>query len=259
MGKHTIKQELATCWRRVRQQAAKIQGKERLILVCASIFLLLGVLVLLMPRTAKKSRLKEQAELTEVILSGGDTLEINAHAYDGVIPFYDETEAEELDYFGSIPPLEEQIAASEASEEEKPKKTEIVGIGVLKIDKIDLTLPVAEGVSKSTLKVAAGHVSETAAIGQQGNAVIAAHRSYTRGEFFNRLDELTVGDSISYTDRGGAIYRFNVIDIQTLEPSDSAVFDIRTGQSDLTLYTCTPVRVASHRLMVRCTLVEKIS
>lgn len=256
MDKRTVKQELLRIGNEIKNKVQNLQEKEKIILAGASIFLLAGFCILLAPKTAKQQRLREQKELIEVVLSGEESMEIKADDGEALI-FYD-SDADELDYFGEPPTVEEQ-AALEAAADEKPKKSEVVGLGLLEIDKIGLCLPIAEGASKSTLRVAAGHVSATAAIGQEGNAVVAGHRSYTKGEFFNRLDELALGDTVTYTAKNGTVYRFEVLDIQTLEPSDGSVFDIRTGECDLTLYTCTPVRVASHRLAVRCTLIETIS
>lgn len=257
MGKRTIKQELLGIGKELRGKWTKLKRKEKIMLAGAGIFLLVGFSILLAPKSAKQKRLRQQQELTEVILSGGEIIEIEPKIEESAILFYD-SDTEELDLFGDPPPLEEQRAALEAPAEDQLQKAEVVGLGILEIEKINLRLPVAEGATKRSLRVAAGHVSQTAGIGQEGNAVIAAHRSYTKGELFNRLDELAVGDSVLYTSKSGTVYRFEVADIQTLEPSDSSVFDIRTGERDLTLYTCTPVRVASHRLAVRCTLVETI-
>lgn len=251
MGKRTVKQGIQKSWREFRHRWGGLKQKEKIILAGAGIFLLAGLCILLAPKAAKQQRLREQEELTEVILSGGETIEIGTDMQDGVIAFY-ESDADEPDYFGEPP-------AMETPEDEQTERTEIIGLGILEIEKIGLRLPVAEGATKTTLKVAVGHVSETAAIGQDGNAVIAGHRSYTRGEYFNRLDELAVGDSVMYTTKDGTVYHFEVIEVRTLEPSDSSVFDIRAGECDLTLYTCTPVRVASHRLAVRCKLVEKMT
>lgn len=244
-----IKAKLKRCYEHIRRTLQKLNRNEKIILAMAGIFLLVGLMILIAPKRAKVIRAKEQKALTEAILLGEESVPIQADLSDGVIGFYEE-EADALDYFGE--------ATASSQEEEKESKVEVVGIGILEIPAIDLRLPVAEGVKKSTLKVAIGHVSETATIGQEGNAVLAGHRSYTKGEFFNRLDEVKADGTVQYTDKAGTIYRFKVIDIQTIEPSSSKAFDVRTGKSDLTLYTCTPVRVASHRLLIRCSLEETI-
>jgi len=130
-------------------------------------------------------------------------------------------------------------------------------IGILTIPKIGARLPVTAGVTEEQLKISEGWVMQTAPIGSVGNAVVAGHRSYTWGRHFNRLDELEAGDEIIYTKKGGETIRFVVYETLTVEPDDPAVFaPPPAGQAQLTLYTCTPVRIATHRLVVRALLEE---
>ena len=128
---------------------------------------------------------------------------------------------------------------------------------ILSIPKINARLPVTAGVSEEQLKISEGWVMQTALIGSGGNAVIAGHRSYTYGKHFNRLGELEAGDEIFYTAADGTEMCFAVSEILTVLPDDPAVFDAPTeGASQLTLYTCTPVRIGSDRLIVRAERVE---
>jgi len=129
-------------------------------------------------------------------------------------------------------------------------------IGTLTIDKINLKLPVVEGVTLAQLKIAVGHVPQTPAIGEIGNAVIAGHRNYTYGSMFNRLGEIEVGDIITYTPKGGQPMIFTVFEITEIVPGDPITFIQPTDESIITLYTCTPVRVASHRLLIRARLTD---
>ena len=127
----------------------------------------------------------------------------------------------------------------------------IIGIGILTIESIDLRLPVAEGVEYATLRIAPGRVPQTAQIGEIGNAVIAGHRNYTFGSMFNRLGELAIGDIVQYQARNGEPMVFEVFEIAVIEPHDQIAFIQPVNESIITLYTCTPVRVASHRLIIR--------
>ena len=130
-------------------------------------------------------------------------------------------------------------------------------IGILTIPKIGAKLPVTAGVTEEQLKISEGWVMQTAPIGSVGNAVVAGHRSYTWGRHFNRIDELEPGDEIFYTRNGGEIMCFVVSETLTVEPDDPAVFAAPpAGMAQLTLYTCTPVRIATHRLIVRALLEE---
>lgn len=207
----------------------------------------------LSPTMEKNRALEHQSALLDSIENG-----------DGVIVLEEAFAAVEVDFYddaGDAPAFDVLSVSVAAGPEEPdtPMPTEaaeavdatVTGIGVLTIDAIGLKLPVAEGVSEAQLKVAVGHVPQTAAIGDTGNAVIAGHRSYTHGQFFNRLGELTVGDVIRYQSIDGEVMEFTVYETLEILPGDPAAFEQPEDKQVLTLYTCTPVRTASHRLLVR--------
>lgn len=156
---------------------------------------------------------------------------------------------------GSLPPEPETETVPEKAAEKPEEGAEI---GILSIPKIDAELPVTAGVAEEQLKISEGWVRQTDVIGSEGNAVIAGHRSYTFGRHFNRLDELEAGDEIAFTTADGETIPFRVSEILTAEPDDPAVFALPPeGGAQLTLYTCTPVRIATHRLIVRAMRLEE--
>ena len=122
-------------------------------------------------------------------------------------------------------------------------------IAILRIPSIDSENPVREGVTKSVLSDSLGHDMTTALPGTEGNSVIAGHRNYTFGKFFNRLDEVEVDDLI-YVDTATQTYTYAVTEIKTVEPDDLSVLEPVEGKEQLTLYTCTPIYIASHRLVI---------
>jgi len=124
-------------------------------------------------------------------------------------------------------------------------------LGILSIESLDMKLPIVEGITAELLKTSTGHVPETAAIGDIGNAVIAGHRNYDYGSMFNRLGEAEIGDIIDYTSADGESCLFEVFEITVIEPSDQIAFIQPADKSIITLYTCTPIREATHRLLVR--------
>ncbi len=139
---------------------------------------------------------------------------------------------------------------------QKPAEQQTV-LGVIKIDKIKVKYPIVEGVKESNLKQAIGHIPGTAGLGQPGNCALAGHRNYTFGRYFNRLDELKVGDLISVsTKKEEFIYK--VYEKLVVTPDDVSV--IKGGKDDtiLTLITCTPIYIATHRLIVHARLENKI-
>jgi len=132
----------------------------------------------------------------------------------------------------------------------------IVGIGILTIDSINLRLPIADDIEYATLRIAPGRVPQTVQIGDIGNAVIAGHRNYAFGSMFNRLGEIEIGDIMQYQARSGELMEFEVFEIAVIEPENQIAFLQPTTESIITLYTCTPIRAATHRLIIRA---ERVS
>lgn len=127
-------------------------------------------------------------------------------------------------------------------------------VGVLNIPVIDVRVAIGEGVDKKTLKYTVGHFEGTAMPGETGNCCIIGHRSYTWGEFFNRLGEMVIGDEV-IAQYGGETFTYTVSEIFVVDPEDVWVLDDTEG-SQMTLITCTPIRVATQRLIIRCDLNE---
>jgi len=160
----------------------------------------------------------------------------------------------------------EPTAATTETVQTEPKKPEptpfippddpFEPIGTLAIEKINLKLPVVCGVAPEQLKIALGYVPQTPPIGETGNAVIAGHRNYTYGSMFNRLGEVEIGDIIAYTPKGGETMTFTVFEVTVITPGDPITFIQPNDESIITLYTCTPVRKATHRLLVRARLAD---
>ncbi|WP_257350448.1 class D sortase [Pseudalkalibacillus decolorationis] len=126
-------------------------------------------------------------------------------------------------------------------------------IGKIEIPQIDLRMPIVEGATLENMKNAAGHLEGTGQIGEQGNAAVAAHRSYTYGKDFNRLDEIVVGDEINITTREGT-YRYVVFNTTIVLPEDTSILKSKQDKSVLTLITCEPMKDPTHRLIVQASL-----
>jgi sortase A len=185
---------------------------------------------------------------TDGDLTGADLPEV-IDSFDPINP--DDDEVPPIDAENANPtstPTEEPSSASNQSPE-KGKKAKLQAMGRIKIPKINVNIPILEGTSKANLKVGAGHVSGTSDIGTVGNAVLAAHRSHTYGRMFNRLDELEVGDKIEVTTKEGT-FEYTIYKIHVVEPDDISVLYRSKEDKVLTLITCTPLYIASHRLIV---------
>lgn len=231
------------------------RGQATLLAAVMLVSVVSGSCFFLSPTLEKKDNLNKQAELLDSIEAGGGAVIVDDAVKSMVIDFYDEPEIEPvIEPMSGEKPQAEVLTATQTRESEADDVTKITGIGVLSIDKIGLKLPVVDGVSNEQLKIAVGRVPETAVIGEIGNAVIAGHRSYTYGDYFNRLGEMEIGDIIRYTPKGGEAMAFEVFEIIEIEPGDQSAFTQPEDQAIITLYTCTPIRTATHRLLVRASL-----
>lgn len=232
----------------------KNQYRTALLVAALITAALAGIWLATSPSLKQQEAQARQAQLLKLIENGNGTVKLPERALKKLPDYYD---AEENDVFVlAVSSLEDQ--PSEPVSTPKPIDTGVVdGIGILTIEKIDARLPVTAGVSKAQLKISEGWVTQTAPIGSEGNAVIAGHRSYTYGQHFNRMDELEVGDTIGYTSTSGEVMTFSVTEILTVEPGNPATFaEPAPGIAQITLYTCTPTREATHRLLVRALRVE---
>lgn len=153
-------------------------------------------------------------------------------------------------------PTQTDDAGTDATEDFIDEETDLLSngvLGVLRIPKIDLEEAVKEGSSSNVISSALGHMEGTAYAGEIGNCAIAGHRNYVFGRFFNRLDEVTVGDTIEVETLDG-IYTYTVTKSFVVEPEDVSVLNRETKKQDITLITCTPLFVGSHRLIIRGTM-----
>lgn len=92
--------------------------------------------------------------------------------------------------------------------------------------KINADLMLVEGAGAKELKWGAGHIKGTGVPGEPGNCAIAAHRNYTFGSYFSRLNELEQDDrvTVSYL---GETFHYRVSDIKTVLPEDNTVLQPR--------------------------------
>jgi sortase A len=123
-------------------------------------------------------------------------------------------------------------------------------VGVIKIPKIKLTLPILEGTSEKVLDVAAGHLEGSVKPGDEGNSAIAAHRSRTYGRMFNRLGEMKLGDEIVVETETGSS-RFVVFEKLIVTPDDLSVLRNFGNEKVITLITCQPIKNPTHRLIIQ--------
>ena len=122
----------------------------------------------------------------------------------------------------------------------------------IEIPKVDLNLPVYHGTEEETLKKGVGHLQNTAfpIAGESNHTALTGHRGLPSAKLFTDLDKLIEGDKFYITILNEkATY---VIDqIVVVEPSDTRELMPVAGKEYITLITCTPYGINSHRMFVR--------
>ena len=120
------------------------------------------------------------------------------------------------------------------------------------IPKVGVYLPVRHGTEAETLERAVGHVVGTSLpVGGAGtHAVLSAHSGMASTKLFSDIDQLVKGD-VFYIHVLGEVLAYEVDKIATVLPSDTSLLQIEDGQDLVTLVTCTPFGVNTHRLLVR--------
>ena len=120
------------------------------------------------------------------------------------------------------------------------------------IPKIGVYLPVRHGTGAETLERTVGHVVGTSLpVGGAGtHAVLSAHSGMASAKLFSDIDQLAEGDTF-YSHVLGEVLAYEVDRIATVLPGDTSLLQIEDGQDLVTLVTCTPFGMNTHRLLVR--------
>lgn len=120
------------------------------------------------------------------------------------------------------------------------------------IPKINVYLPVQHGTDADTLERAVGHVVGTSLPvgGSSTHAVLSAHSGMASSKLFSDIDQLAVGDMF-YIHVLGEVLAYKVDAIHTVLPTDTSLLQIADGKDLVTLVTCTPFGINTHRLLVR--------
>lgn len=127
-------------------------------------------------------------------------------------------------------------------------------MGYVEIPSIGVKLPIYHGTEDSVLQVAAGHIegSSLPVGGENTHVAISGHCGLPSAKLFTKLDTLKVGDEFNLSVLGKTL-NYKVDDIVIVLPDDFSPLSIEGGEDQVTLITCTPYGVNSHRLMVRGT------
>ncbi len=120
------------------------------------------------------------------------------------------------------------------------------------IPKINVYLPVQHGTGAETLEKSVGHVVGTSLPvgGSSTHAVLSAHSGMASSKLFSDIDQLAEGD-VFYIHVLGEVLAYKVDAIHTVLPTDTSLLQIEDNKDLVTLVTCTPFGVNTHRLLVR--------
>ena len=130
-------------------------------------------------------------------------------------------------------------------------------MGYIEIPTINIDLPIYHGTTGAAMEKGAGHMEGTSLpVGGVGtHAVISAHSGMASAKLFTDLDKLKLGDMFFITVCNQKL-AYEVDNIAVVEPTDIDLIRIDTQQDYVTLLTCTPYGVNTHRLLVRGHRVE---
>ncbi len=127
----------------------------------------------------------------------------------------------------------------------------------IEIPKISVYLPVYHGTEPKTLEMGVGHLegSSLPVGGDSTHCILSGHTGLNRAKIFTDLSELKAGDHF-FLHTLGKTLAYEVDQILTVEPYDISNLQLEEGRDYVTLVTCTPYGVNSHRLLVRGTRTE---
>ncbi len=125
-------------------------------------------------------------------------------------------------------------------------------LGYLEIPSLGITLPVAHGTEEGTLQTAVGHLEwSSLPIGGLGtHCVLSGHRGLPSSELLTNIDRMEVGDLFTLHVLNEQL-DYVVDNIAVVEPDDFSLLGREDGKDYVTLLTCTPYGINSHRLLVR--------
>jgi sortase A len=125
-------------------------------------------------------------------------------------------------------------------------------IGYIDIPKINVYLPIYHGTAEDILAKGAGHLQNTSLPigGESTHSVISAHTAYPGETFFDYLTDMEEGDEF-YVHVLDRVLKYEVDSIKVVLPEETDDLRVVKGKDYVTLLTCTPYSVNTHRLLVR--------
>ena len=227
--------------------------KKKLNIIVVAVLFLAGLSVLLYPFVANQWNTYRQSRLMSSYEEGVAEKEAA-----GQIDYEAEWAAAKA-YNDNLMPmiLPDSFAVAEASSRDEAymmclniNDDEVMGI--VEIPKIDVELPIYHTTDEDVLQIGAGHLegSSLPVGGESTHAVISAHRGLPSATLFTDLDKLEEGDHFLLHILDDTL-AYEVDRIDVVEPDETELLSVVEGEDLVTLLTCTPYGVNTHRLLVR--------
>lgn len=124
-------------------------------------------------------------------------------------------------------------------------------MGSLQIPKINVDLPIYHGTSEEVLSIGAGHLQDSSLPvgGENTRCILTGHRGLPSSKLFTRLDEIEEGDFF-FIQVCNMTLAYQVCEIAVIRPEEIDSLDIKAERDLVSLVTCTPYGINSHRLVV---------
>lgn len=230
--------------------------KRSLAIVCIVLIFLAGVGVMsyplvssIMNNMVSRSQIEEYTKTTEK-MSSEETIEM-----------FEEADRYNKSLNNNViitDPFDQEAYEKIGAEYERALNVDGNGlIGYIDVPKINVYLPVKHGTSDDILQHSAGHLQNTSLPigGKSTHAVISAHTAFPGETFFDYLTDLEEGDEFYFhvLDR---TLKYEVDSVKVVLPEETNDLRVVDGEDHMTLLTCTPYSINTHRLLVRGKRVE---
>lgn len=143
---------------------------------------------------------------------------------------------------------------SDPEKQEYLKTLDVSGTGIMgyiNIPSVKIHLPIYHDTSESVLQIAVGHLAGTSLPvgGESTHSVLTGHTGLPSARLFTDIDQLEKGDTFEIVVLDHTL-TYEVDDIRTVLPSEVSSLQIEQGKDLVTLVTCTPYGINTHRLLV---------
>lgn len=125
-------------------------------------------------------------------------------------------------------------------------------MGYVSIPQISISnLPIYHGDDQKTLELGVGHIEQTSLPigGENSHSVLSAHSGRANNTLFSNLDKLKKGD-VFYVNVLNKKMKYKINDIRIVKPKDVSSLSVKKGEDLVTLLTCYPTGINTHRLLV---------